>query len=98
MDRKNILIASLSTSALILMAVLVLIQIFAVPQPVMAVGQEKGGDYAVTISRMANGEEALWVLDARTQTMGIYQYDTSTRRVEVRRVFPLAQAQVAPAR
>jgi hypothetical protein len=98
MERKNLLITSLSTSALVLMGILVLIQMFANPQPVIAVGQEKGGDYAVTISRMANGEEALWVLDARNRTVGIYQYDTATRRVELRRVFPIAQAQVAATR
>jgi len=95
MDRKNILIASLSTSALVLIALLVLIQVFTSPQPAMAIGQEKGGDYAVTLARMANGEEALWVLDARSRNVGIYQYDTQTRRVELRRTFPLAQAQAA---
>lgn len=94
MDRKNTLILGLTASAMVLMGLLALIQLFYIPQNTFAVGQQNGGDYVVTTSRTANGEEALWVLDARTRNIGIYQYDNSLRQLVLRGVYP-AQIEAA---
>ncbi len=99
MDRKNITIISLVATAFALMILLVLIQLYTKPQVVMAGGmQARGGDYCATISQTASDEEALWVLDSRSKTVGIYQYDNNTRRIELRKTFPIAQLEQIPPR
>jgi hypothetical protein len=95
MDRKNILIVGLSFSAVILLIALVVIQLFTVPQVVMAGGQVTGGDYIITSAKTASGEEAVWIMDSRSRNIGVYQFDNSTRRLELRRIFPISQTEQA---
>lgn len=98
MDRKNILIAGLSASAFILLVILTLIQLFAAPQVVLAGGQVTGGDYIITTSKTVNGEEAIWIMDSRSRNIGVYQFDNSTRRLELRRIVPITQTEQMPTR
>ncbi|MFA5863268.1 MAG: hypothetical protein WC975_01120 [Phycisphaerae bacterium] len=90
MDRKNILILSLSASAFALLLLLVLLQLVSSPQQALAAGQQNGGDYILTTARTVSGEDSLWVLDGRSRNVGIYQYDNNLKRLELRRVFPVA--------
>jgi hypothetical protein len=98
MDRKNIMIAGLSATAFALLLVLVLIQLFTAPQAVWAGGQVTGGDYIITTGKTASGEETVWIMDSRSQNIGVYQFDNTTRRLELRRILPVAQAAQIPAR
>jgi hypothetical protein len=91
MDRKNILIAGLSFSAVILLIALVVIQLFTAPQVVMAGGQVTGGDYIITSAKTASGEEAVWIMDSRSRNIGVYQFDNSTPRLELRRIVAITQ-------
>lgn len=93
MDRKNIFIAGLSASAFILLVALTLIQLFSNPQVVVASGQVTGGDYIITSAKTANGEEAMWIMDTRSRNIGVYQFDNSSRRLELRRIYPMIQTE-----
>ncbi len=98
MERKNILIAGLSASAFILLVALALIQLLSSPQVVLAGGQVTGGDYIVTSAKTASGEEAVWIMDTRSRNIGVYQFDNSTRRLELRRIYPIPQTEQIPTR
>jgi secreted trypsin-like serine protease len=93
MDRKNIVIAGLSASAFLLLIVLTVIQLFSAPQVVLAGGQVTGGDYIVTSAKTANDEDAIWVMDTRSRNIGIYQFDNSSRRLELRKLYSIAQTE-----
>jgi hypothetical protein len=98
MDRKNITIVSLSATAVILLVLLVLFQWFNTPKVVFAGSMEaRGGDYVATMSKIASDVEAMYLLDARSRTMGIYLYDNNTKQVELRRTIVLSQSEtIAP--
>jgi hypothetical protein len=98
MDRKNVLIAGFSASAFILLVALILIQLFSAPQIVLAGGQVTGGDYIITSAKTTSGEEAIWIMDTRSRNIGIYQFDNTTRRLELRRIYPILQTEQIPNR
>ena len=92
MDRKNITIITLTTTAVILLAALVFVQMFNSPNVVVAGSMEaRGGDYVATMGKIASDVEALFLLDARSRNMGIYYYDNNSKRIELYQVLPLAQ-------
>ncbi len=92
MNGKNITIICLFASSLILLTLLTITQMFVAPTPVFAGSmQASGGDYIATISRVTQGAEALWVLDCRTKTVGIYQYDNGSRSLELRTTFTIKE-------
>ncbi len=92
MNGKNITIICLFISSLILLTLLTITQIFISPTPVFAGSmQASGGDYIATIARTSQGEEVLWLLDCRTKTIGIYQYDNSSRMLELRTTFTVKE-------
>jgi hypothetical protein len=99
MKRQNITIISLSASAIILLVVLVLVQWFAVPQTVVAGSMEaRGGDYVATVANIASDVQGLFLLDARSRTVGIYFYDNNTKRVELMSSFPISEVEQVPTR
>ena len=80
----------LMITALALVAVLALMNSTGGPADVWAGGtQESGGDYIVTVAQLSSGQQAVWILDARSRMIGIYQYDVSTERLELRRTLSL---------
>ncbi len=92
MNGKNITVICLFGSSLILLTLLTIVQVFVTP-PVVFAGsmQASGGDYIATIARTSDAEEVLWILDCRTKTIGIYQYDNTTRRLELRTTFTVKE-------
>ena len=46
--------------------------------------QDRGGDYSITVARLSEGQETVWVLDSRHRTIGICfcvsRHHGSTRR------------------
>ena len=92
MDSKNILIVILTVSAVGLAIVLAILTVFS-PAVARAGGQVTGGDYVVTTAKLTTGGDAVWILDSRSRNVGVYQYDLATKRVELRRVIPVAQLQ-----
>lgn len=86
----NIPIFALTGSALVLLVALCLVYLAGSPPPAQAGSmQASGGDYTMTISQVSTGEEALWILDSRSRTVGIYQYDNNEKQLMLRRIFPL---------
>ena len=99
MKRQNITIISLASSAFIMLIALVLVQWLAAPQVVVAGSMEaRGGDYVATVANIASDVQGLFLLDARSRTMGIYFYDNSTKRVELMSTFPISDVEQLPAR
>jgi hypothetical protein len=73
-DGKNLAIGILSTTAVILLVGLVLIQ--SRPEPAFASGVGvEGGDYVMAVGRIDERTEALYVIDAPTNRMVVYVYD-----------------------
>jgi hypothetical protein len=99
MDRKNITIVTLVSSAFVLLVALVLLQMFNSPNIVQAGSMEaRGGDYVATMGKIATDSEALFLLDARSKNMGIYYYDNSSKRVELFQVVPVGQGEMTQTR
>ena len=81
---ENTPIYVLACTALIMVVLLAVIQLGGTSQVVYAGSmQAAGGDYRITVSQITSGQEAVWVLDCRTQTMGVYQYDNSNGRLGI---------------
>ena len=86
----NTTIMILTCTALALVAILALMNSTTTPSDVFAGSmQESGGDYIVTAAQLSADQEAVWVLDARSKMIGIYQYDVSTGKLELRRTLSL---------
>jgi hypothetical protein len=97
MDRKNITIVSLASSAVILLALLVFLQMFNSPNVVVAGSMEaRGGDYIATMGKIASDAEALFLLDSRSRNIGIYYYDNNSKRIELYNIVPLSQIERTP--
>jgi hypothetical protein len=79
-DGKNLAIGILSTTAVILLVGLVLIQ--SRPEPAFASGVGvEGGDYVMAVGRIDDRTEALYLIDAPTNRMIAYVYDFKTRQL-----------------
>jgi hypothetical protein len=73
-DSKNLAIGILSTTAVILLVGLILIE--SRPEPAFASGVGvEGGDYVMGVGRFDDRTEALYVIDAPTNRMVVYAYD-----------------------
>jgi len=98
MDTKseNTGIMILTCTAVVLLVVLSLVQVGSGPSVVLAGSmQDRGGDYSATVARLSEDQEAVWILDCRNATIGIYQYDISSKRLELRQTFTLEQVRAA---
>lgn len=94
--KDNTLIMVLICSAVVLLVVLCLVTLNSGPQIAVAGSmQDRGGDYSITVARLSQGQETVWVLDCRNETVGVYLYDNGSRRLELQRRFPLSTVQTA---
>lgn len=83
MESKNFTIGVLSTTAVILLAALVVIH--SRPDTAFASGMTtSGGDYVVTVgSPTNNDEELVYVVDSALGGLVIYRFDANSKSVEV---------------
>jgi len=89
-EKLNTSIIALAASALVLAVILAVIHLAVLPRTAVADNvQSSGGDYNMVAARVTTGDEAVWVLDARSRTVGIYQYDNNSQSLELRRTFSL---------
>jgi len=80
MDSKNFAIGILSTTAVILLVGLVLIQ--SRPEPAYGFGMTaQGGDYLVTTGQLQPSQELLYILDAAHQKLNVYRFDMSRKQI-----------------
>ncbi|MHC4067290.1 MAG: hypothetical protein ACYSUI_22690 [Planctomycetota bacterium] len=84
MDSKNLAIGVLSTTAVILLTALILVQ--TRPEPAYAFGMNaQGGDYLLTTGQMQPAQELLYVIDAAHERMVVYQFDINRRQINMGR-------------
>jgi len=90
-QNQNMTITILICTALVMLAVLTVFD-FDRTGPAAYAGsmQDRGGDYSVTVAQLSSGQEALWILDTRHETIGVYLVDNKTKRLELRKVLRLA--------
>ncbi len=83
MDSKNFTIGVLSTTAVILLVGVVIVQ--SQPQGAWASGMTaSGGQYVLTVGRDISGDqELLYVIDAGTQRMGVYRLNANRQQIEL---------------
>jgi len=82
MDSKNFAIGILSTTAVILLVGLVLLE--TRPQPAYGFGMNaEGGDYLLLTGQMEPAEELLYVIDAASQKLIVYRFDVNRRQINV---------------
>ena len=81
MNSKDLTIAALSTTAVILLVGLLLVQ--SQPTPVYASGMgDSGGDYIVLSGELSDQQEILYVIDTAQNRMLTYRYDVNAAQVE----------------
>lgn len=84
MDSKNLAIGILSTTAVILLVGLILVQ--TRPEPAYGFGMNaQGGDYLLTTGQMQHSQELLYVIDAALEKMLVYRFDINRRQIRVGR-------------
>jgi hypothetical protein len=89
MDKKTYAIGILSLSALIM----VVANLLSTPSRALGDGVVNSGrDYQVITARVASGGDALYIVDNRTGMIGVFTYDTQTRRMVPRVVSTVAAA------
>lgn len=83
MDSKNFAIGILSTTALIMLVGLLVIN--TRPEPVWADGMTtSGGDYVLTVGAVSTSdEEYLYVIDAPSGKLIAYRFDAGRQRIEI---------------
>ncbi|NLX04677.1 MAG: hypothetical protein GXY33_06000 [Phycisphaerae bacterium] len=93
-DKQTKLIIALLCSALLMtMALLVLDRGMLTSEALAGSMQDRGGDYAITMARQTDSQEAVWVMDARSRTIGVYMYDVTSKRLELLKTLVLAESQ-----
>ena len=82
MDTRNFTIGVLSTTAVVLLVGLILVN----QQPTAyASGMgDRGGDYIVLTGAMWDQEELLYVLNTAENKMMVYRYDMNTQQITAR--------------
>jgi hypothetical protein len=76
MDTRNFAIGTLSVTAVILLAALVVLMQMPAPQPALAGGiGMAGGDYIVLSGYYERNAELLYVVDTAAGKMNVYGYD-----------------------
>ena len=82
MDNKNFTIGILSTTAVILLVGLLLVQ--TRPEPAYGFGMNaQGGDYVLITGQLQRNEEILYVIDAASQKMIAYRFDINSNTIQV---------------
>lgn len=82
MDSKNLAIGILSTTAVILLVGLLIIQ--SRPEPAYGFGMNaQGGDYLVTTGQLDSAQELLYVIDARSGQLLAYRFDMSRQQISI---------------
>ncbi len=71
MNHQNFAIGILSVTATILLVGLILLGSMS-QQEASALHVDRGGDYVLLTSQWQSDREVLWVLDARSQVLGLY--------------------------
>jgi hypothetical protein len=88
MDKKTFTIGILSITAVIMF-----IAQFLTNRPAaLAADTVRDRDYQLVTSRLAQGGEALYVVDARTAMMAVFTWDPTARAVKLRAVRPVEDA------
>ncbi|MFQ5490882.1 MAG: hypothetical protein ACE5GE_09195 [Phycisphaerae bacterium] len=81
MDSKNFAIGILSTTAVILLVGLLVVQ--TQPQSVQANSMNaQGGDYLLITGQLQRNQEVLYVVDGASQKMIVYQYEINRKTIE----------------
>ncbi len=81
MNNQNFAIGILSVTAVILLVGLVVMGTLT-QQQVRASGMnDRSGDYVLLTSEWRSGRELLWVLDARSEVLGMYYFDPQVARL-----------------
>src|SRR5437016_3103675 len=88
MDKKNFTIGMLSVSAALLLAA----NFLASPQRAAADFAVKGRDYTAVTAHIAQGGDALYIVDNRTGNMGVFIYDPAARGMRLVSVRPMTAA------
>ncbi|MBI4718300.1 MAG: hypothetical protein HY763_10880 [Planctomycetes bacterium] len=83
MDNKNFAIGVLSTTAVILLVGVVVLQ--SLPHPAFASGVTAStGEFVATVGTMTiNDEELLFIYNTQSERMGIYRYDASQSKIDL---------------
>lgn len=84
MDNKNIIIAVLTVTAVVLLCTLVLV--YRAWQPsesslAWADTVDRGGDYILATGAFSTSNEALYALDGFNDVLTVYQYDQNQKRI-----------------
>ena len=84
MDSKNMIIAVLTVTAVVLLCTLVLVH-RAGREPggslVWADTVDRGGDYILVTGAFADNDEALYALDGSNDRLNVYQYDPNEKGI-----------------
>lgn len=83
MDSKNFAIGVLATTAVILLVGVILLH--SLPAPAQASGMAAWGrDYVfMTVGRVQQGEQQVYVVDAARSRMNLYSYDLSRKEIRL---------------
>ncbi len=82
MNNENLAIGILTVTATILLVGLLLIG--TVGQEAKAGSQhDRGGDYIMLASQWRGERELLWVLDGRSEALGVYYFEPQRARLEL---------------
>jgi hypothetical protein len=81
MDKKTFSIGILSITAVVLFAAQ-----FLPVRNAEAATSSSGNQYQMVTARVQQGGEGLYIVDNRTQLMGVFTWDGSARRVQLRDV------------
>ncbi len=84
MDSKNMIIAVLTVTAVVLLCTLALVHTqwqHSRPSLAWADTVDRGGDYILTTGAFSNTDEALYALDGASDRLNVYQYDQNRKRI-----------------
>ncbi len=84
MDSKNMIIAVLSVTAVVLLCTLVLVHsAWRQPGASMAWANtvDRGGDYILATGASSGNNEPLYALDGFNDRLNVYQYDPGKKRI-----------------
>ncbi len=84
MDSKNMIIAVLSVTAVVLLCTLVLVHSQwqeLRPSVAWADTVDRGGDYILATGAYSDANEALYVLDGAKDRLNVYQYDPNRKEL-----------------
>jgi hypothetical protein len=83
MNNQNLAIGILSVTATILLVGLILLGTMTQQEAKGFAQIDRGGDYIMLTSQFRSSKELLWILDARSQIMGMYYFDPQRVRLEL---------------